>query len=350
MTQPSRKRQKKTDTKVAELEKKIEALNAAIQGRGDLPLSGNSEGETYDEGDTSRITTRESNGTPARVSTIVPAGPEDGSRTLPHESYGRFTEQKSPYASISASPNHKRRSLNYMDERSKHNNQSQSGPPISVRQQPDFGDYTAQATTGASDSANIHPLLVAEAAFSKATGHALPDQQDAQIECERILNRYLSDLTAASKNFLHFVRNMSTQTPIVAFCPDVDPGFVRESKPFLFLTVVTIASNTNIQPELMLELTKVLADQIMVKANKSLELVQVLQLLALYYWPSKGRDPIYNTYIELARTMAFDLGISKPSPHSAYFSLWAFQNLQLSDTELVEGARACLGNFLTVKK
>ena len=346
VTQPSRKRQKKTDTKVAELEKKIEALNAAIQGRGDLPLARNS------EGDTSQINMRESNGTPARVATRTPAESKEGPHPLPGESYGSFAEHESPYTPSSASPVQKRRLLGYSDERGSYPNQRESGRTVSIRQQPDFGQYTVQATTGAPDSANIHPLLIAEAAFSKATEYALPDQhEEAQVECERILNRYLPDPAVATNAFLHYVRNnMIDQTPIVTFSPSVDPGLVREMKPLLFLTVITITSDANIQPALTFELTKVLADHILVKAGRSLELVQVLQLLALYYWPSHGREPIYNTYIEIARTMAFDMGISKPSPHSAHFSRWSFQNPRLSSSELVEGARACLGNFLIAKK
>lgn len=350
MTQPSRKRQKKTDTKVAELEKKIEALNAAIQVRGDLPLAGHGEGDSYGEGDTSRIDMQESDGTSARVATMDPADPKERPHPLPGESYGRFTEHKMPYTSTSTSPGHSRRLLSYSDERGSYPNQRKSGSTVSVRQQPDFGQYAVQGTTGAPDSANIHPLLIAEAAaFSKATEYPLPDQHEAQVECEQLLNRYLPDSAVATNAFLHYVRNMSDQTPIVAFPPSVDPGLVRATKPLLFLTVITITSDTNIQPELTFELTKVLANLVLVKAGKSLELVQVLQLLALYYWPSQSREPIYNTYIEIAQTMAFDLGISKPSPHGAHFSRWAFENPRLSSTELVEGARACLGGFLIAK-
>ncbi|KAL8827698.1 MAG: hypothetical protein Q9191_003026 [Dirinaria sp. TL-2023a] len=347
VTQPSRKRQKKTDTKVAELERRIEALNAAIQGRGDLPLAGKSEGDGYGENGTPRTGVRESNSTPARVATMAPAETKERSHPLSGESYGTFPEQKSLYPPNSASPAHKRRLLNYSDEGGTYPNQSENESTVSIRQQPDFGEYASQATTGARKSANIDPLLTGGAALSKGTEYA--PLAETQVECEQILNHYFPDPTVATGAFLHYVRNMSGLTPIVAFSPIVDPGSVREKNPLLFLTIITITSDTNIQPELTFELTKVLASHILVEAHKSLELVQALQLLALYYWPNHGREPIYNTYIEIARTMAFDLGISKPSPHGAHFSHWAFHNTRLSSTEFLEGARACLGNFLIAK-
>ena len=92
-------------------------------------------------------------------------------------------------------------------------------------------------------------------------------------------------------------------------------GDVRElqRRPTLLLAVLAVASGSlreGVHRVLQAEVTRCFAERILVLGEKSLELVQALLVVALWYYPA-GADHKYYTLLHQAAIMALDLGLGK---------------------------------------
>jgi hypothetical protein len=119
---------------------------------------------------------------------------------------------------------------------------------------------------------------------------------------------------------------------------------VRETKPLLFLSILSIASTgyctIDKQRELAFEIRGYLADSAIVRGEKSLELVQALHVVLLWYRaPDSYTKMNQNQLASVTTTMAIDLGLDRIE----------VSNLdgRAQDTwDRVEAQRAWLGCFL----
>ena len=351
VTQPSRKRQKKTDTKVAELEKKIEDLHAKMVARGALPLGQSGAEDSYDEEDASRLSILDSSTTTARVAQMVPAEGEGRHHILPRGSYGGPLQQQSPYASSSALPSRKRRMPSYAEEEASYPKQQQSSSPVSFHKHPNLSQYTNQATTPAPDTSHLQPLIMAEAAMSKAAEHnASLQSSTTKVVYGDIVERHIPDEATALNSFRHYSEFMAPRMPVVIFPSNINPAMIRQSMPVLFLAIMAVAGPRVAQPRLTDAFVEtIVSDRIMKGGEKSLELLQALEVLAIWYWPSNGNDDAFSLYIAIASQMALDLKIDQTGPGEPW-SAWVAENPQLSTAEIHEGARALLGTFLLSTK
>lgn len=343
VTQPSRKRQKKTDTKVAELEKKLEDLRSEIVAKSDLPLGADSREGHYRENDTSHQSKPDTNNA-AGVAQPLPAKGEVLYHTLPRDSYAPL-QRPFPYATGPALPSLKRRVSSNAEEC--HPKQQQSNSPAAFYNSPTLGQYQNQAAVSVSNPSSIHPFLMAQPAYFEATEGAINDHPESKMGLSEIIEQHLPRPETAYAAFHHYVHDVAPHTPIVVFEAGINPEHVRKNTPILFLAIVAIAHEGNAKPNLISGIKEILAQQVMVAGRHSVELIQAMLIMSLFYWPAK--ETANNVYINLASTMTLDTGLG----HGAcdeHFSTWASENSHLSPAELLEGARTNLGCYAVGKK
>ena len=238
-TEPSHKRKKKTDNKVAELEKKIDALTAslmAVQGS-KARLSDNDE----DVGDDS----------PRPYDPILADG-------KPSRKRRRSTFERGQDLST---PNH-----------------------LGAKQ-------LAAASLNHALTTPIPPL---ENSFQN---HEYADVIDRQV---------LSSATA-SEIFYYYKDKMAPYLPAVVIPSTATVGDIRREKPILFLAILSVASGhkySNIQRTLTREITQTYADRVVNKGEKSLELIQAMQISTIWHLAEDQNDTRAFQLIQMAAAMA----------------------------------------------
>lgn len=170
----------------------------------------------------------------------------------------------------------------------------------------------------ASSSGNVHSPVVTngdsnDADFQNASRErqiSQPDLFDPATIC-----------SATAKNLYEIYNNeLVDHFPVVVFPGNYSVESLRAEKPTLFLAVMAAAARKS-QPELSTILNKFVlqsyATRIFMNSEKSLELVQSMIVIVVWYSPpdgvSQGQHKYYE-YTHMAATMALDLGLgTKPS-------------------------------------
>ena len=132
-----------------------------------------------------------------------------------------------------------------------------------------------------------------------------------------VVGRGVVHAETANGLFMHYTEQMAPQMPIVVFSPDTSPDTIRRRSPVLFLAILSVASGQDypdLQATLTKEITGILANRIFVHGEKSLELVQALQVITIWYWPEPNGDSKYYQYIHATAVMAIDLGMFRRQP------------------------------------
>jgi len=171
-------------------------------------------------------------------------------------------------------------------------------------------------------------------------------------ESADVIHRGILPVETAKELFDHYSQNMAPQMPLVPISLDTTAEIVRISKPILFLAILSVASGQNypqVQAALKHETKRTLADKIIVRGEKSLELVQALQVVIVWYWPEANGDSQYFQLAHIATIMAIDLQIDRsPRGASSQSKLIAIPGpkSRFLDTEAIECRRAWLGCYL----
>ncbi|KAG8165270.1 hypothetical protein KVR01_005545 [Diaporthe batatas] len=245
ITQPTRKRQKKTDNRVAELEKKIDALTAT--------LSAAKAGQPSQPG--------------TSVSTHPEAGPPGG--------------WDADGTGISAS----------------------AVPPVAKagQKRKRSAPVANGGHTPASSSSNEHHDLVARGIITADSAAHLLDRYNYQ---------------------------MAPHLPGVVFPPHLTADELRKTRPVLFLAVMAVASSSlpEVKRVAFRELFQAFADSILIKGEKSIELVQALTLAAMWYLPPENLDELkFYQLVHMAMIMALDLGLGRGRPRGSKPTAWGAQ-------------------------
>lgn len=347
VTVPSRKRQKKTDSRVAELEKKIDALTASLHATKGQSASESDDESAAGEGNSgltmspnysrnngpSRETPRQNNGTlewlpnPEQYS-----GPSDGTR-----------KHSSAY-STSPVAGRKRRISEFQTE-------TEFSTPFDPRavagnERPAYVPLEPDAKPS-----NLHPLLMPES--RKATTSSAPphNQEIPGHEYADVVDRKILDASTAAEIFSHYAQNMAKHMPVVVIPHGIKAGEIRRTKPTLFLAILSVASgqvHPNLQPTLTREILRVYAESIICKSEKSLELVQALQVSALWYWPETEGDQKCYLLVHMAAIMAIEIGMSKRPralKERSYMVLKEYSRSKPHVTDSMESKRAFLSAY-----
>lgn len=131
-----------------------------------------------------------------------------------------------------------------------------------------------------------------------------------------IVGGQLMDNATAKRIFDRYKTELCPHNPFVVFDPKQEADEVRRATPLLFLSIVA-ATCGGVRPDLQAYLTskvtRILADRIMFRGEKSLELIQSLQVMTNFYAPPPHKDLQLNfsQLVHVAAQMALDLGLGK---------------------------------------
>ena len=308
VTVPSRKRQKKTDSRVAELEKKIDALTASLHATRN---QSGTEDDSYDEDEVQEVSTAYQ----ARPSTQV-------ENTL-----------------------RKRKRPGFQDDQA-----DATGSDEQVAATPRIKEGGS-----AQNIFNSQQLLRPHHALRNSLMSPLPslDPSLPGHEYADVVDRKILDATTAAHIFYHYTTHMAVHMPAVVFSSTITAGEIRRTKPILFLAILSVASgqdHPDIQRILLREITRIYADSIICKGERSLELIQALQISSIWYWPEDHKDARPYQLINMAAVMAMAMGLGrrKRVGKGPFYGLWKGNpqsKVSDIDTTAVESRRAWLSCY-----
>lgn len=246
VTAPSRKRQKKTDSRVTELERKIDALTATLQASQDSRVA----------------TTQIASASPPPVTRRwLPEGPDTVGSKRSHD--GLLVAQHSRPDHLPADHVH--------------------------RPQPS----------------------------KQWRGPYAGDTEPPQVEPKDVIDRGIVDLESADAAFNRYVTQMADEMPMVVFPPGTTMRDVRRTKPTLFLCIIAVSIgpfNKDVQVTLLSEFYHSIADRVVVKGEKSLELIQALLVSSIWYIPPDNMEELkFYQLIHMAIVLAMDMGMNRRS-------------------------------------
>ncbi|KAJ5558006.1 hypothetical protein N7461_001978, partial [Penicillium sp. DV-2018c] len=267
VTAPTRKRQKKTDSRVAELERKIDALTASLQGS-------------------------HSPGAGALFSG-VPGQQQSSSK---HDEQQHPTDRRWVAGEQKIAGNKRRRSGELKDS-----SDDLLAPRYSRPGSPSAEQIPSQASRQWRKAGSG---VSAPAAVRREAGNEFAD----------VIDRGIINLETASAAFDRYVHKMAPELPFVVFPPGTTMGEVRRNKPYLFLAIVAVAVGAfspDAQPILVNETYRLIAEQAVVKGHKSLELIQAIMVCVMWYLPPDNFEELkFYSLTHMAVVMAMDLGLN----------------------------------------
>lgn len=253
VTAPTRKRQKKTDSRVAELERKIDALTATLQ-------------QSH-----------------SSVFGVLPQQQQASRQTAPDQPASRRWLREDP------NPTGTKRSHDGLETMQCPRS---SSPPTEQIHKP-----TATKWRG------------------PYAGETAPPKTDVGNEVADIIDRGIVDFESANAAFDRYVNRMAEEMPMVVFPPGTTMSDVRRQKPALFLAITAIAIapfSKDAQLTVLTEAYQMVADRVVVKGEKSLELVQALLVLTIWYLPPDNLEELkFYQLIHLAVVLAMDIGLNR---------------------------------------
>jgi hypothetical protein len=327
VTAPSRKRQKKTDSRVAELEKKIDALTASLMARG---------GQDGDGALDPAIAQAQM----AELKQHRDQLYED--RQWPPNPRDSISAQGSPAAPRDGAGIKRKISQDY-----DFSGRNLTQPRDQAMTTGSVSDGGPGASRGPLPQVPVFPAMWNDPGKGREGSDAAPID---------VIERHIVDEKTAYRAFDRYHLEMCRYLPIVVFPPSTTAAEVRRSKPVLFLSIVAAAVGAlrpEVQPTLISEVTRVVSDRIVYRGEKSLELVQAVQILTIYYQPPEKYEELnFNQMIHISAVMALDIGMGKRSKSGA-FAIWKEymdKKAPLPDTNAAETRRAWLGCYYMCAK
>jgi hypothetical protein len=262
VTAPTRKRQKKTDSRVAELERKIDALTATLQ-------ASHSTGALFSGG-----AGQSPSGRDEQLAGRRWMGGESKMAGIKRQHTG---EVKDPSGGLLA-PRY-----------------SRPGSP-SAEQIPSHASTHWRRPVGGDPAPSL-------------------PKHEAANEFADMIDRGIIDYKTANAAFDRYIHQMAPELPFVVFPPGTTMGEVRRNKPYLFLAIIAAAVavfNSDAQSILVNDLYRLIAEHVVVKGQKSLELVQAILVCSIWYLPPDNFDEIkFFTLTHMAAVMAMELGLNR---------------------------------------
>ncbi|RDW73985.1 hypothetical protein BP5796_07427 [Coleophoma crateriformis] len=332
VTVPSRKRQKKTDSRVAELEKKIDALTASLHAQKSEPPSSHTirpEQSTSSRVNSYEQVTNGGFGAGFGVRQDIRKGPNDWATP---DRYPKVPELDTVKA---------------------------SAPPMVMagqkRKLAETRDsYTRPGSISLESRRSVDTGPRKQFIQSENGGQAKTPKSNQTHEYADVIDRGIITAETATDMFRCYVEQMAPHMPVVVFPAGTTASDVRKSKPTLFLAILSASSGTR-YPEVQRMLTKevmsIYADRIICNGEKTLELVQALHISTLWYWPPEHYEELkFYQLIHIAAVMAIDIGMGKRTKpqKSVNAGLWRdhpWRRTPYPDPELIETRRAWLGCY-----
>ncbi|KAJ6787399.1 hypothetical protein PWT90_10917 [Aphanocladium album] len=294
VTAPTRKRQKKTDSRVSELEKKIDALTASLQAR----TSGGGALPSYHQD------TPPAPPPPPGRSTAGMYGRGQEHRNWDSEvaqwDSAQPSDQDSHFRQLISMAGRKRKA---MDDARQESGGSGGG-----------GAGGSSSGSGGQHGASRHSRLADDRRPSAAAASVGWPAFSSRATDGDVVDRGLVPLELAARLFSRYKTHMVRHLPGVVFPPSTTIADLRRNKPILFLALMAAASGEDhaLQRVLQKELMQIFAQKVIVTGEKTLELVQALNVAVIWYWPPEYFEELkFYQLIHTAAVMAIDIGLGR---------------------------------------
>ncbi len=160
-----------------------------------------------------------------------------------------------------------------------------------------------------------HMDLGKAASVSVSVSVPAPGSSQTQTRTLDVVDRGILSMEKATELFTRYVEELVPHHPTVPFPQGTTPAFVRSRKPTLFLAVLAAAAGTSdieLNRVLNTEILQAYAERIVIKGEKSVELIQAMLITITWYYPPDNFDELkFYQYIHMAATMAIDIGLGK---------------------------------------
>ncbi|KAJ5758009.1 uncharacterized protein N7511_006703, partial [Penicillium nucicola] len=162
-----------------------------------------------------------------------------------------------------------------------------------------------------------------------------------------VIDRGIVSLEDAEQLVAYFVHELASFFPLVVLPLSTTAAQLRQTKPVLFLSVIaatSISVDAGLAAVLNREMVRLYSERFFIEGEKSLELVQALLLMIIFYFPPASPLKLqFYQYTHIASTMALEIGlankrrVSKKSDRKGRH--------EPHDELLAEQARAVLGCY-----
>ncbi|KAL4771019.1 hypothetical protein BDW60DRAFT_217660 [Aspergillus nidulans var. acristatus] len=280
VTVPNRKRQKKTDSRVTELERKIEVLTATLHAtqKIDSLLPSKNTAQTS----TSTLFSRDEESVGRRW--LVPGQNDpDRSNAVPTRPGQSGTKRH-------------------------HSGDVKDRDTAATQSTPSQASNPSPATDNTESSGRQWPIPLASWSTPKSS-----NKEKARVP--DIIDKGLVSYAVASDAFTRYVDEMCHHVPMVIFPPGTQMSEVRKNKPILLHAIVAVAMGPfepSSQGTLLQELYKTVTESVFINGEKSLELVQALLIAVNFYTPPENFERMtFFQLSQLAVAIGMDIGMHR---------------------------------------
>lgn len=184
---------------------------------------------------------------------------------------------------------------------------AQEPPTPDVKPEP-AGRYAARSNSEVDLSQRFDELNSDFAPHARLS-HNLPQDFADRINA-------LVDPPLGAQIFNCYIEKLAPHMPAVVFAPGTEAEQIWKEKPILYASILSAASYgilpAEVTRELTVEAVKAIADAVVVNGAKSVELIQAMQVLALWYKPpEEAQQTNFYQIIHMAAVMAMDIGLGK---------------------------------------
>lgn len=135
------------------------------------------------------------------------------------------------------------------------------------------------------------------------------------------IDRQLLSIEEASRLFIRYKHELVSHLPVVVLPEDIKLSDMRLKKPVLLLSILAAAATTS-HPTLNLrlnqEIQQTYADRVAMNSERSIELIQSILVTVSWYCPPDQFDKLkFYQYLHMAWCMVMELGLDKNSPSSS---------------------------------
>lgn len=209
-----------------------------------------------------------------------------------------------------------------------------------------FMDYSPEFINTSHSGMQGSGPLSAPPSFPGLQANFLPESN--KPPAEDVIDRGIISLEDADQLVAFFILELAPFFPLVILPTDTTAAQLRQSKPTLFLSVLAAASisvDAGLASVLNREMVRTYAERFFIDGEKSLELVQALLLMIIFYFPPNSPLKLqFYQYTHIASTMALEIGLATKRRVSKKRSDRK-NRYEPHDEHLAEQARAVLGCY-----
>lgn len=208
--------------------------------------------------------------------------------------------------------------------------------------------HRSETSPGFASSASCPPTFedgsMTASSFNPSQARSTPELAIG----EDVVDRGVISLDNANELVAFYMSDLMVFSPMITLPCGTTGAQLRRSKPVLFLSVIAAAATAvdeGLAAVLNREMVRLYAERFFMNGEKSLELVQALLLMIIFYYPPDSPSKLQHyQYTHIAATMALEIGLASKRrvPNAADRKL----NKQAGfDQHIAEQARAILGCY-----